>query len=195
MVGGEPSRARPELYGATPAKRNLHPIAELGAENCTEQMGVPGPWHERLPHFRMAFTPSSGKELQSEFFVPFESALPALRAINRLGDRWVRDLFISEVRTIAADELWMSPCYKRPSVAIHFTWKQNVDSVTKLIPVVEEQLAPFGARPHWGKLFSITPSQLRSRYERYADFLRLLKECDPAGKFRNAFLDSNLASA
>ncbi|MGH9021686.1 MAG: FAD-binding protein [Acidimicrobiia bacterium] len=193
IASGEPSKVKPELYGATLAKRNLHPIAELGAENCTEQMGVPGPWHERLPHFRMAFTPSSGKELQSEYFVPFGSALPALRAINRLGDKWVRDLFISEVRTIAGDELWMSPCYKRPSVAIHFTWKQNDDSVMELIPVVEEQLAPFGARPHWGKLFSIPPAELRSRYERYPEFLQLLKRYDPTGKFRNGFLDLNLA--
>jgi xylitol oxidase len=182
-----------ELYGATPAKRNLHPIVELASENCTEQMGAPGPWHERLPHFRMNFTPSSGKELQSEYFVPFSNAFAALKAINGLGDKWIQDLFISEVRTIAADDLWMSPCYKRPSVAIHFTWKQNTDSVMKLIPVVEEQLAPFGARPHWGKLFTIPAAQLRSRYERYADFQQLLRLYDPKGKFRNEFLDLNLA--
>ena len=182
-----------ELYGATPAKRNLHPIVELAAENCTEQMGVPGPWHERLPHFRMNFTPSSGKELQSEYFVPISNAFAALKAINGMGDKWIQDLFISEVRTIAADDLWMSPCYKRPSVAIHFTWKQNAESVMKLIPVVEEQLAQFGARPHWGKLFTIPAAQLRSRYERYADFQQLLRQYDPKGKFRNEFLDLNLA--
>jgi xylitol oxidase len=190
---GKPVVVQPELYGATAAKRNLHPIVELASENCTEQMGVPGPWHERLPHFRMNFTPSSGKELQSEFFVPFDRAFAALKVINSLGDKWIQDLFISEIRTIAADDLWMSACYKRPSVAIHFTWKQNTDSVMKLIPIVEEQLAPFGARPHWGKLFTITPAQLRSRYERYADFQQLLRQYDPQGKFRNAFLDLNLA--
>ena len=193
IVEGKPAPIKPELYGATPARRNLHPIVELAAENCTEQMGVPGPWHERLPHFRMNFTPSSGKELQSEYFVPFSNAFAALKAINSMGDKWIQDLFISEVRTIAADDLWMSPCYKRPSVAIHFTWKQNTDSVMKLIPVVEEQLAPFGARPHWGKLFTIPPAQLRSRYERYADFQELLRLYDPKGKFRNEFLDLNLA--
>ncbi|HEX5085683.1 MAG TPA: FAD-binding protein [Blastocatellia bacterium] len=190
---GKQPPARPELYGATLAKKNLHPIVELAAENCTEQMGVPGPWHERLPHFRMNFTPSSGKELQSEFFVPFSNAFAALKAINSLGDKWIQDLFISEIRTIAADDLWMSTCYKRPSVTIHFTWKQNTDSVMKLIPIVEEQLAPFGARPHWGKLFTIAPAQLRSRYERYGDFLQLLRQYDPKGKFRNEFLDLNLA--
>ncbi len=193
VVEGKPVVIKPELYGATPAKRNLHPIVELAAENCTEQMGVPGPWHERLPHFRMNFTPSSGKELQSEYFVPFSNAFAALKVINSAGDKWIEDLFISEIRTIDADDLWMSTCYKRPSVAIHFTWKQNTDSVMKLIPIVEELLAPFGARPHWGKLFMIPPAQLRSRYERYADFQQLLRQYDPKGKFRNEFLDLNLA--
>jgi len=192
VTGGKPLAIKPELYGAKLAKRNLHPIAELASENCTEQMGVPGPWHERLPHFRMNFTPSSGKELQAEYFVPFSDAFAALKVINSMGDKWAADLMISEIRTIAADNLWMSTCYKRPSVAIHFTWKQHPDSVMKLLPVIEEQLAPFGARPHWGKLFTIPPAQLRSRYERFADFQQLLRQYDPKGKFRNEFLDLNL---
>jgi alditol oxidase len=193
ITEGKPIPAKSEFYGAKPAKKNLHPIAELAAENCTEQMGIPGPWHERLPHFRMNFTPSSGKELQSEFFVPMSNAFAALKAINGMGDKWIQDLFISEIRTIAADDLWMSTCYKRPSVAIHFTWKQNTDSVMKLIPIVEEQLAPFGVRPHWGKLFTISPAQLKSRYERYGDFQQLLLQSDPKGKFRNEFFELNLA--
>jgi xylitol oxidase len=193
VVDGKPAPTISNFYGATPAKKNLHPIIELAAENCTEQMGVPGPWHERLPHFRMNFTPSSGKELQSEFFVPFSNAYAALKAINGMGEKWFQDLFISEIRTIAPDDLWMSTAYKRPSVAIHFTWKQNTDSVMKLIPLVEEQLAPFGARPHWGKLFTIPPAQLRARYERYGDFMELLRQYDPKGKFRNDFMDLNLA--
>lgn len=190
-----PGDAKPEFYGAKLATKNLHPIAALGAENCTEQLGVPGPWHERLPHFRMNFTPSSGKELQSEFFIPLRNAYEALKAINGMGDKWFKDLFISEIRTIDADQLWMSPCYKQASVAIHFTWKQNPDSVMKLIPMVEEQLAPYGARPHWGKLFTISPSVLRSRYERAADFQQLVRRYDPNGKFRNQFLETNLFSS
>lgn len=192
-VTDKPVQAKPELFGAKLATKNLHPIRELNAENCTEQLGVPGPWHERLPHFRMNFTPSSGKELQSEFFVPYDNALPALKAINSLGDKWFNDLFISEVRTIAADNLWLSPHYKRPSLAIHFTWKQNTDAVMKLIPLVEEQLAKFGARPHWGKLFTIPAAQLRERYGRFADFQELLRKYDPKGKFRNDFLEGILA--
>lgn len=189
VTNGQSAKAKPELYGAKLATRNLHPIRELDSENCTDQMGVPGPWHERLPHFKMNFTPSSGKELQAEYFVPFSNAVAALKAINSLGDKWIQDLFISEVRTIAADNLWMSTAYKRPSVSIHFTWKQHTESVMKLLPIVEEQLAVFGARPHWGKLFTISAAQLKARYERYADFQQLLRQYDPKGKFRNEFLD------
>ena len=113
-------------------------------------MGVPGPWFDRLPHFRMGFTPSSGKELQAEYFVPRGNAVDAILAIERLRDRITPHLFISEIRTIDADELWLSPCYKRPSVAIHFTWKPDWDSVRDLLPVIEKELSPNNVRPHWG---------------------------------------------
>ena len=194
-IDGNAINPKSEFFGAKLAKKNLHPIAELDAINCTEQMGVPGPWHERLPHFRMNFTPSSGKELQSEFFVPLRNAFAATNAINRLGNKWAKDIMISEVRTIAADNLWMSTAYKETSVAIHFTWKQNTAAVMKLIPVIEKELAPFGVRPHWGKLFTVTPAQLKARYERFADFQNLLKQYDPNGKFRNEFLDRNIFGA
>jgi xylitol oxidase len=185
---GEAAAADPEFHGAKLATRNLHPIAELSAENCTEQMGVPGPWYERLPHFRMGFTPSSGKELQSEYFVPRKDAVEAILAIERLRDRVSPHLLISELRAIDADRLWMSPCYERPSLAIHFTWKPEWDSVRELMPLIEKELAPYAARPHWGKLFSIEPASLRSRYERLGDFKDLLRRHDPHGKFRNEFL-------
>ncbi|MFN0111932.1 MAG: D-arabinono-1,4-lactone oxidase [Blastocatellia bacterium] len=194
VMDGQTAKAKPELFGAKLATRNLHPIREIDAINCTDQMGVPGAWHERLPHFKMNFTPSSGKELQAEYFIPMSNAVAALKAINSLGDKWIQDLFISEVRTIAADNLWMSTAYKRPSVAIHFTWKQNTEAVMKLLPLVEEQLAAFGARPHWGKLFTISAAQLKARYERYADFQQLLRQYDPTGKFRNPFLEQNLSA-
>jgi xylitol oxidase len=189
---GETPQAKPEFYGAKLATRNLHPIAELSAENCTEQMGVPGRWYERLPHFRMGFTPSSGKELQSEYFVPLRDAVEAVLAIERLRDRVGPHLMISELRTVDADSLWMSPCYKRPSLAIHFTWKPDWESVRNLLPLIEQELAPFKARPHWAKLFTIAPAQLQSRYEKLADFKNLLKLHDPYGKFRNEFLTRNL---
>jgi xylitol oxidase len=178
-----------EFFGARRATRNLHPIAELSAENCTEQMGAPGPWYERLPHFRMGFTPSAGKELQSEYFVPRPDAVDAILAVERLRELVGPHLLISEIRTIAADDLWMSTCYKRPSVAIHFTWKQDWPAVRRLLPLIEKELAPFEPRPHWGKLFTMPPSVLRSRYDRLPDFLALAMKFDPRGKFRNEFLN------
>ncbi|SOD91772.1 D-arabinono-1,4-lactone oxidase [Spirosoma fluviale] len=184
--------AKPEYYGATLAKKNLHPIAELSAVNCTEQMGVPGPWYERMPHFRMGFTPSSGKELQSEYFVPRKNAVEAILAVERLKAHVSPHLMISELRTIDADTLWMSPCYKQPSLAIHFTWKQDWASVKKVLPMIEKELAPFHARPHWGKLFTMTPVQLQSRYEKLPAFKQLVTQYDPKGKFRNDFLNTTI---
>jgi len=179
-----------EFFGATLARRNLHPIASLSAENCTEQMGVPGPWCERLPHFRMGFTPSAGKELQSEYFVPRRNAVDAILAIERLRNQVTPHLLISEIRTIAADDLWMSTCYGRPSVTIHFTWKPDWPAVQRLLPVIEKELSPFQPRPHWGKLFRLSPADCRSRYERVGEFIELAMKYDPKGKFRNDFLNT-----
>ena len=186
------SKSKPDFFGAKPATKNMHPIAELSAENCTEQMGVPGPWYERMPHFKMGFTPSSGKELQAEYFVPQQHAVEAILSIHRMGKEIGPHLFISEIRTIDADNLWMSPCYKQPSVTIHFTWKQEWDAVNKLLPVIEKELAPFNAKPHWGKLFTITSKVLESRYEKFSAFKKLIREYDPNGKFNNEFLNRNI---
>ncbi len=188
----QPFTANPEFFGAKLATRNLHPIAELSAENCTEQMGAPGPWYERLPHFRMGFTPSAGKELQSEYFVPRRNAVDAILAIERLRDQMTPHLLISEIRAIAADDLWMSTCYRQPSITIHFTFKQDWTAVRQLLPVIERELAPFQPRPHWGKLFTLSPGVLRSRYDKLEDFIRLATKYDPKGKFRNDFLNANL---
>ena len=189
---GQEFHATPDFFGAKLATRNLHPIAELSAENCTEQLGVPGPWYERLPHFRMGFTPSAGKELQTEYFVPRRHAVEAILAVERLRDQLTPHLMISEIRAIAADSFWMSPCYKQPSVAIHFTWKQDWTAVRALLPVIERELAPFHARPHWGKLFAISPEQLKAAYEKLPEFVQLARRLDPHGKFRNDFLNANI---
>jgi xylitol oxidase len=183
---------QPEFYGAKAATKNLHPIYKHSAEACTEQMGVPGPWYERLPHFKMGFTPSSGKELQSEYFVPLQHAVEAIAAVARLGKQVGPHLFITEIRTIAADDLWMSTAHKQTSVTIHFTWKPETDAVLKLLPLIEKELAPFNARPHWGKVFTLEPKVLQSRYEKLADFKKLVAEYDPKGKFRNDFLAHNI---
>jgi xylitol oxidase len=192
---GDTSVAPNELYGAKIATQNLHPVEDQSAENVTEQMNVPGPWYDRMPHFKMGFTPSVGKELQSEFFVPIEHAYDAMMAMEKLHEKISPHLFISEIRTISGDNFWMSPCYKRTCVALHTTWKQEPEMVMKLIPLVEEQLAPFNARPHWAKLFTIPPPVLQSRYEKLADFRALVNQYDPKGKFQNEFLRSNLYSS
>jgi xylitol oxidase len=140
----------------------------------------------------MGFTPSAGKELQSEYFVPRQHAIEAILAIERLHEQIGQHLLITEIRAIAADEFWMSPCYKQSSVTIHFTWKPDWPAVSKLLPVIEKELVPFQPRPHWGKLFSISPAQLHSAYERLPDFVALGQKFDPHGKFRNHFLDTNI---
>jgi xylitol oxidase len=189
---GQAFDATPEFFGAKRATKNLHPIAEVSAENCTEQMGVPGPWYERLPHFKMGFTPSAGKELQSEYFVPRQHAVEAISAVERLRDQITPHLLITEIRAIAADDLWLSPCYRQPCVTVHFTWKQDWPAVRKLLPIIERELAPFQARPHWGKLFTTSPETLKSIYKKLPDFIQLCKTSDPQGKFRNQFLNTNV---
>jgi len=192
LEAGQEFHPTAEFFGAKLATRNLHPIKELSAENCTEQMGVSGPWYERLPHFRMGFTPSAGKELQAEYFVPRKHAVEAILAVERLHDQVSPVLFITEIRTIAADKLWMSPCYERDCVTIHFTWKPDWPAVSKLLPVIERELAPFDACPHWGKLFTTSPNELKRVHQKMPQFIELSKKFDPQGKFRNQFLDQNL---
>ncbi len=181
-----------EFFGATAATRRLHPLAGITAENCTEQMGIPGPWYERMPHFRMDFTPSSGQELQTEYFVSREKGYEAVLAVEELRDRITPLLLISELRTVAADDLWMSMAYKRESMAIHFTWKPEWDAVRALLPLIEAKLAPFDPRPHWAKLFTTDPVRLQAKYPRMEDFQTIVKQSDPEGRMRNAFLDRNL---
>nr|WP_203598390.1 D-arabinono-1,4-lactone oxidase [Streptomyces sp. SID7909] len=178
-----------EWLGARLADGPRHPIPGVPAGNCTAQQGVPGPWHERLPHFRMEFTPSNGDELQSEYFVARADAVAAYEALARLRDRITPVLQISELRTVAADDLWLSPAHGRDSVAFHFTWVPDAAAVAPVAAAIEEALAPFGARPHWGKVFSTDPEVLRTLYPRYADFEALTRRYDPEGTFRNAFLD------
>ena len=188
--GAKEFKAEPEFFGARLATQNLHPINGFPSENCTEQMGAPGPWHERLPHFRMGFLPSAGDELQSEYFVPRHHAVEAILAVERLRDKITSHLLVTEIRAIAADDLWLSPCYKRPSIAIHFTWKQNWTAVKQVLPLIEREFGPFSARPHWGKLFTMLPSQLKPLYEKLPEFVQLSNQFDPTGKFRNEFLNT-----
>ena len=195
LAAGDKNEWQPEFFGAKLAKEKLHPIDDHPAESCTEQQGIPGPWYERLPHFKMNFTPSSGRELQTEYFVPRDRGYEAILAVEKLRDSITPHLFVTELRTIAADDLWMSMAYQRPSLAIHFTWKPEWPEVSKILPMIEAQLEPFGVRPHWGKLFTLPPARLQSQYSRLQDFKASVKRYDPDGKFRNEFLSMNLYSS
>ena len=186
---GARTEAEPTFLGGRLATVALHPVPGMPAGNCTPQLGEPGPWHERLPHFRPEFTPSSGEELQSEFFVARERAGEAIAAVQRLGGRVAPVLQVSEIRSIAADDLWLSPAYGRDSVALHFTWIADRAAVAPALAAVEEALLPMGARPHWGKVYSGGPAAALAGYPRAADFRRLMERQDPHGKFRNAFVE------
>ena len=176
------------FYNATLATQKLHPIPGHSADACTDQSNIVGPWYERLPHFKMNFTPSSGQELQTEFLVPFDRGYQAIRAVETLRDSITPHLYITELRAIAADDLWMSMAYQRPSLAIHFTWKLESDAVMNLLPQIEAKLAPYGARPHWAKLFTLTTSEITPLYPRIQDFRALTQKFDPNGKYRNRYI-------
>ena len=184
---GTPPITEEPWFTATPAPAARNPVPGLPADNSTAQLGEPGPWFERLPHFRPEFTPSAGDELQTEYLLPAAYAVPAVHALQRVGDRIAPVLRICEIRTIAADELWLSPACRQDSVAFHFTWRPDTAAVLPVVSLVERQLAPFGPRPHWGKVFTIPAAELADRYDRLPDFLDLARHYDPAGKFRNAY--------
>jgi xylitol oxidase len=188
-------RAEPligDLFGARPADGPRHPVPGMPTVSCTEQGGVPGPWHERLPHFRMEFTPSSGEELQSEWHVPRTAALSAIDAVAGLRERVAAVLQVCEIRTIAADDLWLSPNHGRDSLALHFTWIADTDAVLPVVADLEKALAPFDARPHWGKIFTTAPADLRASYDRFADFVTLVDRFDPQKTFANPYLETLL---
>ena len=188
----DPLIAQEPWFTATPASVSLHPVPGRSSDACTQQLGVPGRWYDRLPHFRPESRPSAGHELQSEYLLPVAHAVPALHALDQIRDRLAPVLQVSEIRVVAADQLWLSPCYGQDSVAFHFTWKPDAASVLPVVTLAERQLAPFGARPHWGKIFATPPEALRERYERLPDFLRLMDHYDPEGKFRNAYTARHL---
>ena len=191
-VTGHPEQVHDDLFGAAAATVDRHPIIELDPVNCTRQLGVPGPWWDRLPHFRMGFVPSSGEELQSEYLIPRHHAAAAIRAVHALADVVRPLLQVSELRTVAADRLWMSPQHGQDTVAIHFTWHPDPVAVDRVLVELESALAPFQARPHWGKVFVADATTITLLYERLPDFRRLVDRLDPRGAFRNPWLTNHV---
>jgi alditol oxidase len=180
-------------FTATPASGPRNPVPGASPDACTEQLGVPGRWFDRLPHFRPGFRPSAGDELQSEYLLPVARAVPALHALDQIRDRIAPVLRICEIRVIAADQLWLSTAYHQDSVAFHFTWIADTAAVLPVTGLIERHLAPFAPRPHWGKVFTVGPAEIRDRYERLPAFLDLMRRFDPTGKFRNAYTDRYLS--
>ena len=177
-----------DWYGAHPADGPRHPVPGMPATNSTEQGGVLGPWHTRLPHFRMEFTPSSGEELQSEYHLARADGVRALDAVASIRDQVAPVLQVCEVRAIKADELWLSPNYRRDTIALHFTWIADTDAVLPVVTEIENRLAPLSPRAHLGKVFTQSPEFIRDGYEHFGDFEDLVRRYDPDGTFRNAWL-------
>lgn len=191
-VSDAPEPDAQELFGAAPAAENKHPIMGHDPINCTPQLGTPGVWFDRLPHFRMGFTPSSGAEIQSEYVVPRRYALPAIEAVLRSSSVIQPLIQVGEIRTIASDSLWMSPQYGQDTVAFHFTWKPEQGAVERALWELERVLGPFEARPHWGKLFLADAETIGPMYERLRDFVALVDRLDPRGAFRNEWLETRV---
>ncbi|MGH2851096.1 MAG: D-arabinono-1,4-lactone oxidase [Solirubrobacteraceae bacterium] len=187
----DPVRQGP-LFGARPAAHQLHPIAGADPAACSAQLGTPGPWFERLPHFRLEFTPGAGEELQSEYLLARADAQAAIETVRSLAPEIEPLLHIGEIRTVAGDDLWMSPQQGRDTIALHFTWRREQQRVEQLLGALEDALAPLRPRPHWGKLFAADAVDLRTRYPRLADFARLLARLDPRGAFRNDWLEQRV---
>jgi len=172
--------------GSAKAEKKYHPIPSVDPVACTDQLGESGDWHQRLSHFKLEFTPSVGEEIQTEFFVDRKDAAAAIEAISKLGEEITPLLWITELRTIAADDLWLSGTYQRDTLAIHFTWKKDL-AIYAVIEKVEAALRPFNYRPHWGKVFTTDGKYLSSVYPKMSEFKALVEALDPASKFENTF--------
>jgi alditol oxidase len=177
--------------GTRPAGRAMHPVPGGRAEHCTRQFGEPGPWLDRLPHFQMDFTPSNGVELQTEYLVPRQHGAAAIEALRELSPRIAPLLLVSELRTVAADDLWLSMAQGTTVLAVHFTWHRDQAAVERLLPELEARLNPLGTRPHWGKLFDEQEMARRGPqiYPRWHDMRALSRRLDPRGALRNDFVD------
>jgi xylitol oxidase len=171
------------------ARRRTDTASLVGStDNLTEQLGIEGAWCDRLPHFRLDATPSNGDEIQSEYFVARSDAVGALSAVRALADDIRPHLLVSELRTVRADDLWLSGAYERDTLAIHFTWANHPGPVSDLLPRIETALAPFGARPHWGKWHTMDADAVAAVVPRLADARAVFERLDPDGRFANAHL-------
>jgi xylitol oxidase len=181
-------------FGVPERQEPLHPLEQLDPVHCNPQSGQPGPWHERLPHFRAEFTPSAGDEIQAEYLLPRSRAVEAIAALRLLHARITPLLHVTEIRTMRADDLWLSPASGIDTVGIHFTWHRD-ERIFNILPAIEDVLLPLGARPHWGKVTVASPEQVRAAFPRWGDFATLIDAVDPRGRFRSPFVTRLLGAA
>jgi alditol oxidase len=175
------------LFGAKLA--SAAPSGELPTDRTLTPFAKPGPWHERLPHYAFHDAMRVGNELQSEYFVPRVHAVAAIKAVAGLKDGLAPILGLSEIRTVRADDLWLSSAFGEDTVGIHFNWLKKWEGIEPFLPVLERALEPFGARPHLGKLFAMSSAQLLAVYPHMREFRELVRRFDPAGKFSNRFVE------
>jgi xylitol oxidase len=184
---GAPGDTPEEFFGA---RRDPGPVRfiDAPADNLTV-LGVPGPWSQRLPHFRLESTPSNGDEIQSEYFLERRHGAAALEAVRRRSGSITPLLMVSEIRTTAGDRLWLSGSYGRETMAIHFTWRNDPAAVDAVLRDVEAALEPFAARPHWGKVSHVTAARVAELYPRLGDARALFERLDPGGRFSGGRLE------
>ena len=180
-------------FGAAPSQVKMHPLELLDPVHCTEQGGAAGPWFERLPHFRAEFTPSSGDEIQAEYLLPRERAVEGIRRVRSMHARITPLLHVTEIRTMCADDMWLSPAYGRDTVGIHFTWHKD-ERIFEVLPAIEEALLPLGARPHWGKVTVASPKSISAAYPRMPDFADLVHRVDPQRKFLSPLMSAIIST-
>jgi xylitol oxidase len=193
-IGREGAWPGGPAFGVPERQEPLHPLEQLDPVHCNPQSGQPGPWHERLPHFRAEFTPSAGDEIQAEYLLPRSRAVEAIAALRLLHARITPLLHVTEIRTMRADDLWLSPASGIDTVGIHFTWHRD-ERIFNILPAIEDVLLPLGARPHWGKVTVASPEQVRAAFPRWGDFATLIDAVDPRGRFRSPFVTRLLGAA
>ncbi len=176
-----------ELFGAVAATEKMHLTRGNDPTFTTPQLGEVGPWSDRLSHFLLEFTPSSGAEIQTEYLMDRQHAPAAIEALRGLGGPIAALVKSAEIRTMAADELWLSSAYQRPTFGVHFTWQPDEPAVRAVVDRIEQALAPFAPRPHWAKLFG-PGHDFAALYPRLADFAALVGRYDPEGRFASAFV-------
>ncbi|KAI1700234.1 d-arabinono-1,4-lactone oxidase domain-containing protein [Ditylenchus destructor] len=179
------------LYGATRTHEQVTAIEALPPTYLMEQ-GKEQPWYYGLVDYHLGLSGFDGAEIQSEYFMPYENAIPAIQAVSNFSDLIAPRVYTMLIRTIKGDDLWMSESFNETTVAIHFTWKPNMTAVMEVLPQIEQALLPYGARPHWGKVFAQGPETYLHRYPKLNQWKQLAETLDPTHKFRNKFLEDTV---